>query len=421
MNRLIVFIAACVAMMSAANVFAAIITQPTSLNPGDKYRLAFVTSGILHATSSDIADYNTFVTNAANAVPALASLGTTWTVIGSTATVDARDNTNTVPSTVTGGSLGVPIFLLNDTKLVDSNDDLWDGFIGLPFGRTEVDTSLNAPTWTGTDPSGTAGAAPLGFTIVTIGASSTTSSQWIDMMTLSHTFVPRPLYALSGELPGIPVPVALADLDIKPGSDQNPVNLGSNGVLPVAILTTNDFDALGVDIGTILFGDPVLLDDDGIGVAPVHSAEEDVDGDGLIDLTLKFSISELIDNGALGNMSVEAILTGATLGGTPFEGADSIRLLPPGDANNDQIVNAADYTIWASGFGTPSPDLSDGDFNEDHKVDASDYTMWANNVGTDLSAPGSAATAVPEPSTFVLSAFGLIGLLAYRWQRRRRA
>ncbi len=110
-------------LFSAANVFAAIITLPTSLNLGDEYRLAFVTSGTRDATSSDIADYNTFVTNAANAVPALASLGTTWTAIGSTATVDARDNTNTVPSTVNGGSVGVPIFLLNDTKLVDSNND----------------------------------------------------------------------------------------------------------------------------------------------------------------------------------------------------------------------------------------------------------------------------------------------------------
>ena len=76
MTRSITFIAACVVMMTAANVFAAIITQPTSLNPGDTYRLAFVTSTVRDATSTNIADYNTFVTLAANAVPALASLGT---------------------------------------------------------------------------------------------------------------------------------------------------------------------------------------------------------------------------------------------------------------------------------------------------------------------------------------------------------
>ena len=54
------------------------------------------------------------------------------TSIASTALVDARDNTSTVPSTATGGSLGVPIFLLNDMKLVDSNDDLWNGSLDIP-------------------------------------------------------------------------------------------------------------------------------------------------------------------------------------------------------------------------------------------------------------------------------------------------
>ena len=33
--------------------------------------------------------------------------------------------------------LAVPIFLLNDTKLVDSNDDLWDGTLDVPLSITE--------------------------------------------------------------------------------------------------------------------------------------------------------------------------------------------------------------------------------------------------------------------------------------------
>ena len=132
-------------------------------------------------------------------------------------------------------------------------------------------------------------------------------------------------------------------------------------------------------------------------------------------------MSDLIAYGALGGMSMEAILTGLTFGGDLFKGTDSIRLVPPGDANNDQIVNAADYIIWANNFDTKGAKLSDGDFNEDRKVDAGDYIIWANNFGTNLSAPRSAAAAVPEPSTLVLSALGLIGLLTYAWRRRRRA
>jgi len=67
--------------------------------------------------------------------------------------------TNTVPSTVTGGSLGVSIFLLNDTKLADNNDDLWDGSIDVFFNRTELDDQLGADSWTGSETSGIKSAA----------------------------------------------------------------------------------------------------------------------------------------------------------------------------------------------------------------------------------------------------------------------
>ena len=41
------------------------------------------------------------------------------------------------------------------------------------------------------------------------------------------------------------------DIDIKPGSDPNPINPGSNGLIPVAILSSEDFDATTVDPATI--------------------------------------------------------------------------------------------------------------------------------------------------------------------------
>ena len=183
--------------------------------------------------------------------------------------------------------------------------------------------------------------------------------------------------------------------------------------------TTNSFDATDIDVATILFGDPELLDG-GIGVSPFLHGLEDVNDDGYIDLTLKFKMDEIIANGALGDMSLEGILIGLLLDGTPFEGSDAVRLVPPGDGNNDQVVDGADYTIWANNFGT-NGNGTPGDFDGDNHVDGADYTMWANNFGTDLSAPGSAAAAVPEPSTLALAALGLISLLAFRWRRRRRA
>ena len=208
----------------------------------------------------------------------------------------------------------------------------------------------------------------------------------------------------------------LFDLDIKPGSDPNSINLGSMGVQPMAILSTAGFDATQIDPSTVLFGNA-----GGGRIGPQSSGQEDVNGDGLVDLTLKFDTQDLVSSGALDGTTLEGLVTGSTFGGDLFKGSDSVRIVPPGDANNDQIVSAADYTIWANGFGTPGPALSDGDFNEDNKVNAADYTTWANNFGTDYSGSGSqgAVASVPEPSTFLLTCFGLVGLIAYGWRRRK--
>ncbi len=54
--------------LTAFSALTAPITIPTGLNPGDQYRIAFVTRTIRDVTSSNIADYNAFVTAAADAV-----------------------------------------------------------------------------------------------------------------------------------------------------------------------------------------------------------------------------------------------------------------------------------------------------------------------------------------------------------------
>src|SRR5262245_15880494 len=72
---------------------AQIVTVPPGLAPGAGYRLVFVTSTTRNGASGSAADYNDFVSAAANAVPALAALGTTWKAVAETPGLEARDNT----------------------------------------------------------------------------------------------------------------------------------------------------------------------------------------------------------------------------------------------------------------------------------------------------------------------------------------
>lgn len=127
-------------------------------------------------------------------------------------------------------------------------------------------------------------------------------------------------------------PIIDAAIDIKPGNDTNPINLKSNGVLAVAILTTSiadgdtvDFDATTVDTATIEFGD---TRDGFVRVDALRTAVEDVDGDGDLDLIAHFSIREIRDNGALDEDSVDAILSADTLDGTEIIGIDSVQIVP---------------------------------------------------------------------------------------------
>lgn len=104
------------------------------------------------------------------------------------------------------------------------------------------------------------------------------------------------------------------DVDIKPGSATNPVNLKSEGVIPVAILTTDDFDATTVDPMTVAFGPA------GANEAHGCSHFSDVDFDGDVDLMLHFRTQETgIQPG-----DTEACLTGQTLDGQAIVGCDLI-------------------------------------------------------------------------------------------------
>ena len=112
-----------------------------------------------------------------------------------------------------------------------------------------------------------------------------------------------------------------AGVDIKPGEYPNTINLGSNGVVPVAILSSPSFNATQVDPLTVtLAGASVALRGKGTPMADIR----DVNGDGLMDLLVHVETEAL----ELSEGDTEAVLLGRTYGGVNITGIDSVRIVP---------------------------------------------------------------------------------------------
>jgi len=116
------------------------------------------------------------------------------------------------------------------------------------------------------------------------------------------------------------------DIDIKPGSDPNSINCNNEkGVIAVAILTTEDFDATAVDHTTVSFeGASHAHVDKKSGEPRRH--EEDVDGDGDTDLVFHFRLGDT----DLTCDSIEGTLTGETFDPQAIEGTDAVRMIDRG-------------------------------------------------------------------------------------------
>jgi hypothetical protein len=112
-------------------------------------------------------------------------------------------------------------------------------------------------------------------------------------------------------------------IDIKPGSYPNSINLGSNGVVPVAILSEPDFDATLVDPGTVsLAGAGVAVRGKG---SRLLAHEEDVNDDGLLDLVLQVETENLKEEEL---QAGSGTIVGATYEGVPIIGSDTITIVP---------------------------------------------------------------------------------------------
>jgi hypothetical protein len=152
-------------------------------------------------------------------------------------------------------------------------------------------------------------------------------------------------------------------VDIKPASCPNPINVKSSGVLPVAVLGSEDFNVSSIDVASIRLA----------GAAPIRSSYEDVatpvsdsnececstEGpDGFLDLTLKFETQEIVD--VLGEVShgdeLMLGLNGVLSDETPVGGRDCVIIrgrhkpLNKADFNGDGTVDMADFAAFAENW-----------------------------------------------------------------------
>jgi hypothetical protein len=168
------------------------------------------------ATSTDIAVYNAFVTTAANLDAGLAGLGTTWTVLGSTAAVNVLDNTGLSAADTTARFYNTAGSLIAAGVTVPTTG-LYGGATTAHVATilTEIGSATNDSVATGTDHFGSTfdGVSYLGSTNVVItGLSILTAGNWTYHTGASTTFN-FPLYGISGVLTvpaGVPEPSALA-------------------------------------------------------------------------------------------------------------------------------------------------------------------------------------------------------------------
>lgn len=114
------------------------------------------------------------------------------------------------------------------------------------------------------------------------------------------------------------------DIDIKPGSYPNSINPNQKGNIPVAVFTTDDFDASTIDPETVRFGSlATILSGNGATVAHMGGHLEDVNGDGRPDFVGHFATQ---DTGFTTDDEYGWIV-GETYGGESFAGFDEVRIL----------------------------------------------------------------------------------------------
>ena len=214
MRRLVVASAflllfSCIAVVFSSTPLMANIVLPST--PGLTYRIAFVTSASTTATSSNIDDYNQFVTNYAPTGDSRLS-GVTWKAIASSQSTSAATNTltrSTDPSFPIYNTLGQLVALSNFQLWGDINP-VWD-VLSAPIVGNEQGESYSRIVFTGTNGDGSSNSGyPMGWGWTIFGQSSSIDYSWISAGATDSTRL-YTLYGLSSPITNpVPEPSTLA-------------------------------------------------------------------------------------------------------------------------------------------------------------------------------------------------------------------
>jgi hypothetical protein len=148
--------------------------------------------------------------------------------------------------------------------------------------------------------------------------------------------------------------------DVRPGSCRNPFNPRSRGVVPALVLGSSELDVGDIDLtslrlqGTVTPSMARVVDIGSIDGDTAHPCA-DTSGDGIADLSLKFSSEEVA--AVLGSVAkddtVSLVLTGELIDGTPLEGTDVLTIV--GKAIEPWLPNASPVRSYVTRLGAATP------------------------------------------------------------------
>lgn len=190
-----------------------------------------------------------------------------------------------------------------DASDPDAGDVVTLNIVGLPVGATMTPTLpisgnpiSSTFSWTPTE-------EQLGVYVATFNATSSAGGSTLCSVTLNA------------------INLATVNIDIKPFSNPNSINPKSHGNVSIAILSTQDFDALAeIDILSLTFG---YTGDENSSVSCDNNEGEDVNGDGFIDLVCHFDTQ--LTGFQIGDIA--GILKGLTMDGVPIVGSDAVNIV----------------------------------------------------------------------------------------------